>query len=151
MAHWLLKSEPSSFSIDDLERVKVEPWNGVRNYQARNNLQAMKVGDLCFFHHSGAKPPGIVGIAKVKREAYPDASQFDPKSNYFDPKATEDKPRWFNPDVEFVKRFPRLISLAELHEVPQLEGMALLNRSRLSVQPVTAAEWKIICKIAEAK
>lgn len=148
MAHWLLKSEPDAFSIDDLEKVKVEPWNGVRNYQARNNLQAMKVGELCFFHHSGANPPGIVGICEVVKEAYPDASQFDAKSKYHDPKATPEKPRWFNPDVRFVERFPRLISLGELREIPELADMPLLNRSRLSVQPVSDEAWKIICEIA---
>ena len=149
MAHWLVKSEPSSFSIDDLERVGVEPWNGVRNYQARNHLRAMQVGERCFFHHSGANPPGIVGICEVAREAYPDASQFDPASPYHDPKATPDAPRWFNPDMRFIERFPRLLSLEELRGVPELAGMPLLTKSRLSVQPVSDAEWAIIIAIAE--
>lgn len=126
----------------------MEPWNGVRNYQARNHLRAMQVGDRCFFHHSGANPPGIVGICEVVREAYPDASQFDPSSPYFDPKATPDAPRWFNPDMRFVERFPRLISLEELRGLPELEGMPLLSRSRLSVQPVTDLQWKVIEELA---
>jgi predicted RNA-binding protein with PUA-like domain len=149
MAYWLLKSEPDSFSIDDLEKVDVEPWDGVRNYQARNNLQEMKQGDLAFFYHSNAKPPGVVGICEVAEEATPDESQFDPKSKYHDPKATRDKPRWFCPKVRFVRRFDRLVSLPEIREVAELADMALVNRSRLSVQPVSEEHWEIVCRMGE--
>jgi predicted RNA-binding protein with PUA-like domain len=148
VAHWLVKTEPTSFSIDDLERVGVEPWSGVRNFQARNHLRAMRVGDRCFFHHSSVKPPGIVGVCEVVREAYPDATQFDPGSPYHDPKATPDAPRWFNPDVRFIERFPRLLSMDELRTIPELRDMELLRRSRLSVQPVTDAEWDAVVMLA---
>lgn len=150
MAHWLLKSEPTTFGIDHLEQKKVEHWDGVRNYTARNNLRAMKVGEQCFFYHSNADPTGVAGICEVVREAYPDHTQFDPSSKYFDPKATPEKPRWFMPDVGFVRKFPRIVTLAELREVPGLENMVLVNRSRLSVQPVTDEEWEIICSLAES-
>ena len=148
MAYWLVKSEPTTFSIDDLERLGVEHWDGVRNYMARNNLMAMKVGDLAFFHHSSADPPGIAGICEVVREAYPDHTAFDPSSKYFDPKSSPEKPRWFMPDVRFVRKFPRLIPLSEIRETPGLSDMALVQRGqRLSVQPVSEKEWEIICEI----
>jgi predicted RNA-binding protein with PUA-like domain len=148
MAYWLLKSEPSTFGIDDLARKKVEHWDGVRNYVARNHLRAMKLGERAFFYHSSAEPPGIAGICRVVREAYPDHTQFDPSSKYFDPKATPEKPRWFMPDVEFERKFERLISLPELRQTPGLQDMVLLNSMRLSVQPVTEDEWKIINALA---
>ncbi len=149
MAYWLLKSEPGSYSIDDLQREGVACWDGVRNYMARNNLMAMKVGDLGFFHHSSADPPGIAGICEVVREAYPDHTQFDPESKYFDAKATPDKPRWFMPDVRFVRKFPRLIPISEVRNTPGLHDMVLVQRgSRLSVQPVSADEFEIICDLA---
>src|SRR5438270_11445826 len=118
VAYWLVKTDPDSFSIDDLERKGVEHWDGVRNYSARNNLQAMKLGDLAFFYHSSCEPPGVAGVCEVVREAYPDDSQFDPSSKYFDPKATPDKPRWFMPDMRFVKKFGRLVPLAEIRATP---------------------------------
>ena len=149
MAYWLLKSEPTTFSIDHLQAKGIEHWDGVRNYQARNNLRAMAVGDLCFFYHSVVDPTGIAGICEVVREAYPDHTQFDPASKYFDPKASPDKPRWFMPDVRFVRRFDRVVTLKELRTVPGLENMVLLNRGRLSVQPVTEEEWNIINSLAE--
>lgn len=149
MAYWLLKSEPSTFSIDHLKAKKVEHWDGVRNFQARNNLMAMKVGEQAFFYHSNADPIGIAGICKVAKLAYPDHSQFDPTSPYFDPKATPDKPRWFMPDVRYVRTFRRFVTLAELREVPGLEDMALLRASRLSVQPVTDEQWAIVCALAD--
>lgn len=149
MAYWLMKSEPDTYSIDDLERETVACWEGVRNFQARNNLRAMAVGDLAFFYHSNANPPGIAGVCRIVREAYPDDTQFDPASKYHDPKSSPEKPRWYMPDVEFVQKFPRLIPLPELRETPGLEQMDLLNRSRLSVQKVTPEEWKIITAIAE--
>lgn len=149
MAYWLLKSEPDAFSIDDLERVKVEPWNGVRNWSARNNLRAMAVGDLGFFYHSSCTPPGVAGIVRIVREAYPDETQFDPASKYFDPRAKPEKPRWYNPDVGFVAKYPRLVTLAEIKATPGLQDMALLRTFRLSVQPVTEQEWEIVTALAE--
>jgi len=151
MAYWLLKSEPSTYSIDHLKENQVDHWDGVRNYQARNNLQAMRVGELAFFYHSSAEPPGIAGVCRIVREAYPDHTQFDPESTYHDPKATVEKPRWFMPDVGFVRKFDRLIPLSELRQTPGLENMDLLNRSRLSVQKVSDEEWEIINAIAEGR
>lgn len=149
MAYWLLKSEPESFSIDHLKAKKVEHWDGVRNYQARNNLRAMRKGDLGFFYHSNADPPGIAGICSIAREAYPDHTQFDPKSKYYDPSSTVESPKWWMPDVRFVRKFTLLIPLPELKQIPGLEEMALLRRARLSVQPVTEKEWEIILQLAE--
>ena len=146
--HWLMKSEPDVFSIDDLSRKGVAGWDGVRNYQARNFMKAMKVGDKVFFYHSNALPPGIAGVAEVAKLAYPDPTQFDPKEGHYDPKAFPDKPIWFQVDVRFVKKFPRLLSLDELRGVPAIADMPLFNRSRLSVQPVTAAQWKTIVSLA---
>lgn len=149
MAYWLLKTEPTTFSIDDLARKETEHWDGVRNFQARNHLRAMKVGELGFFYHSSVDPKGIAGICEVVREAYPDDSQFDPESKYYDPNSSREDPRWWMPDVRFVKKFDRLITLDELRQVPGLEEMVLLRRSRLSVQPVGDKEWEIITHIAE--
>ena len=147
-AHWLMKSEPDVFSIDDLAKKGVAGWDGVRNYQARNYMKAMKLGDRVFFYHSNALPPGIAGEAVVAKLAYPDPTQFDPKAGHYDPKALPEKPIWFQADLRFVKKFPRLLSLDELRGVPALTGMPLFNRSRLSVQPVTAAQWKTISALA---
>jgi predicted RNA-binding protein with PUA-like domain len=149
VAHWLLKTEPDSFSIDDLERKRVEHWDGVRNYQARSNLRAMRQGELAFFYHSSTDVPGVAGICVVEREAYPDESQFDPESKYFDPKSSPDNPRWWMPDVAFVEKFARVIPLAELRTTSGLEEMVLLQRPRLSVQPVSDTEWNIINDLAE--
>lgn len=149
MAHWLLKTEPEAFSIDDLERLDVSPWDGVRAYMARNNLQAMKLGERAFFYHSSTDPKGIVGICEVVREAYPDHTAFDPESKYYDPRSKPEAPTWFMPDVRFVKKFDRIVTLAELRTIPGLEAMTLLQRGmRLSVQPVTDEEWRIICALA---
>ena len=146
MNHWLMKSEPDAFSIDDLKRKKREPWDGVRNYQARNFMRdGMRPGDKVFFYHSNCAVPGIVGIAEVATDAYPDPSQFDPKSKYFDAGSSRDNPRWMLVDVKFVKKLKRTISLDELKGDPALEGMALLRKgNRLSVMPVDAAHWKYI-------
>ena len=147
--YWLIKSEPDVYSIDDLARDRKSAWEGVRNYQARNHLRAMEVGDLAFFHHSSATPPGIAGIARVSREAYPDPSQFDPKSDYYDSKSDRADPRWSLVEIEFVRKLDRLLPMDELRAMPELGDMALLQRGqRLSVQPVTPAEWKAICKRA---
>jgi len=151
VAYWLLKTEPSAFSIDDLERLGTAPWDGVRNYQARNNLRAMKLGERAFFYHSSAEPPGVVGICEVAREAYPDHTQFDPESKYYDARSKPEDPRWFMPDVRFVERFPRMVSLEELRRTPGLEAMALIQRGqRLSVQPVSVEEWAIVCSLGGA-
>jgi len=142
--HWLMKSEPGVFSIDDLSRRGVAGWDGVRNYQARNFMRDMRIGDKVFFYHSNALPPGIAGAAEVAKTAYPDSTQFDPKAGHYDPKASPDKPIWLQVDLRFVRKFPRLLSLEELRGVPALADMALFRRSRLSVQPVTPAQWKAI-------
>lgn len=146
MNHWLMKSEPDAFSIDDLKRKKREAWDGVRNYQARNYMRdGMRVGDKVFFYHSNCAEPGIVGLAAVATDAYPDPSQFDPKSKYFDPGSSRDNPRWMLVDVKFVKKLKRTITLKELQADPALDGMLLLRKgSRLSVQPVEAAHWEHI-------
>jgi predicted RNA-binding protein with PUA-like domain len=146
ISHWLMKSEPDTFSIDDLKARGSEPWDGVRNYQARNFMRdGMRVGDGVFFYHSNCAEPGIVGLAKVASEAYPDPSQFDPKSDYFDPGASRENPRWMLVDVAFVRKLKRTITLKELQALPSLAEMALVRKgNRLSVMPVTAAEWKII-------
>ena len=146
MNHWLMKSEPDAFSIDDLKRKKQEAWDGVRNYQARNFMRdGMRPGDKVFFYHSNCAVPGIVGVAEVVTDAYPDPSQFDPKSKYFDPGSSRDKPRWMLVDVKFVKKLKRTISLDELKSDPALIEMPLLRKgNRLSVMPVDAAHWKYI-------
>jgi predicted RNA-binding protein with PUA-like domain len=144
--YWLMKSEPDAFSIDDLKRKKQEAWDGVRNYQARNYMRdGMRVGDKVFFYHSNCAEPGIVGIAAVATDAYPDPSQFDPKSKYFDPASSRDNPRWMLVDVKFVKKLKRTITLKELQVDAALDGMVLLRKgSRLSVQPVEEAHWEHI-------
>ncbi len=149
MRHWLIKSEPDVFSIDDLRRVKREPWNGVRNYQARNYMRDdMKPGDLALFYHSNATPPGVAGIAKVASSPYPDATQFDPQSEYFDPKATPENPRWMLVDFEFAAKFPTPVPLQRMKEDPALEGMLVLQKgTRLSITPVEAKHFKRVCKL----
>ncbi|MFC5437403.1 EVE domain-containing protein [Rhodanobacter umsongensis] len=144
--HWLMKSEPEAFSIDDLRRRRVEAWDGVRNYQARNFMRdGMRPGDKVFFYHSNCAEPGIVGIAEVASDAYPDPSQFDAKSKYFDPASKREEPRWMLVDVKFVKKLKRTITLDELKGHGALEDMPLLRKgNRLSVMPVGAAEWKYI-------
>lgn len=150
MNYWLMKSEPDVFGIDDLARRpgQTEHWDGVRNYQARNFMREMKAGDRIFFYHSNAQPPGIVGIAEVAREAYPDFTAWNPESKYFDPKSTPEKPRWFMVDVRFVRKFEHIISLDALRTNPTLADMPLVRRgNRLSVMPVTAEEWERILKM----
>lgn len=153
MHYWLIKSEPDTFSIQDLARAprKTTGWEGVRNYQARNFLRAMKRGDLAIYYHSNAEPPAAVGVAKVVREAYPDDTAWNPKSPYHDPKASPANPLWSMVDVQLVEIFPRPIPLAELRSVKALAGMELLRRgSRLSVTPVTPAEFRTLEKLARA-
>ena len=152
MRYWLMKSEPSEFSIDDLVRApkQTTPWVGVRNYQARNFMRdGMRIGDRAFFYHSSCPLPGIAGIVEISRLAYPDATQFDPKSGYFDPKSTSDAPRWLHVDVKLVAK-TRLVTLPMLRETPGLGDMVVLRRgNRLSITPVTPAEWKIVEKLAK--
>ena len=151
MAYWLMKSEPDVFSIDDLRRVKKSGWDGVRNYQARNFMRdGMRVGDLVLFYHSNAEPPGVAGIARVSREAHPDPSQFDKKSEYYDPKATKEKPIWEMVEVEFVEAFPATIPLDALKKEKALSEMALVQKgTRLSVMPVKEAEWNCIIALSK--
>lgn len=145
---WLMKSEPDTFSIDDLKKKSVAGWDGVRNYQARNFMREMRVGDKVLFYHSNAKPPGIAGLAEVAKSAYPDPTQFDSKADHYDFKAAPDKPIWFQVDVRFVQKFTRLLSLDELRGIAALSDMLLFRRSRLSVQPVSAAQWQVIVRRA---
>ncbi len=149
MRYWLMKSEPSDVSIDDLVNLpdQTVAWYGVRNYQARNFMRdQMRVGDAVLFYHSNCAVPGIAGIARVSGTAYPDATQFDRNSKYFDSKATQETPRWFNVDVQWVKTI-KLISLTELRRHPQLENMRILQRgNRLSITPLDPAEWDFILK-----
>ncbi|MAZ40287.1 MAG: EVE domain-containing protein [Legionellales bacterium] len=146
--YWLIKSEPDAFSIDDLKSCpnQTEHWDGIRNYQARNMMRdQMKIGDLAFFYHSNAKPPGIVGIAQVCSEAYPDHTQFDPDSKYYDVKATMDNPRWMMVDFKFKRKFKRMITLDELKKIPKLEDTPLLRKgNRLSIMPMSPQAWEII-------
>lgn len=153
--YWLMKSEPDAFSIDDLQRVGTEPWNGVRNYQARNFMRdGMKVGDGILFYHSNTKVPGIVGTATVASAAYPDDTQFDPTSDYHDPKASREQPRWYLVDVAFERKLAHVIALDEIkrHTDELGEGFPLTAKgNRLSVFPVTAAQWKLLLALEKKK
>ncbi|PJK10222.1 EVE domain-containing protein [Lysobacteraceae bacterium NML08-0793] len=148
--YWLMKSEPSEFSIDDLQAVPTEPWSGVRNYQARNFMRQMEPGDGVLFYHSNTDVPGIYGLAEVASLPYPDPTQFDPQSQYHDPKATLEEPRWQLVDVRYVRHLKRPISLVEIreHRDDLGEEFALIRTgSRLSVMPVTAAQWKLLLSL----
>ena len=151
--YWLMKSEPDVFSYDDLERAKDRTtlWDGIRNYQARNFMRdEMRVGDGVLYYHSNAQPPGVAGLAEIASEPYPDPTQFDPKSKYHDPKSDPDDPRWILVDVRAVRPLERLVTLAELKAEPDLADMGVVQKgSRLSIQPVTAAEWKLVQKLAK--
>jgi predicted RNA-binding protein with PUA-like domain len=149
MAYWLMKSEPSAYSIDDLEKDGVTPWEGVRNYQARNFMRdEMKIGDLVLFYHSNASPAGVVGIGRVVRESYPDHFAWNPESKYFDKRSTPEKPLWFMVDVGFITRFSEVVPLARIKEDPILAGIMVARRgSRLSIQPVEEAHFRHICKL----
>ncbi|HEY8554394.1 MAG TPA: EVE domain-containing protein [Burkholderiales bacterium] len=145
--YWLMKSEPDVFSIDDLRARpgRTEHWDGVRNFQARNYMRAMRKGDLAFFYHSSCPEPGVAGIVEIVREAYPDFTAWDPRSPYHDPRSTPEKPYWYMVDVRFKRKLERLVPLAELRANPKLKHMRLLARgNRLSIMPVTAAEWEAI-------
>lgn len=146
--YWLMKSEPGEFSIDDLKKLGpgTEPWDGVRNYQARNMMRdEMKPGDQVFFYHSACEQPGIVGIMKIAGESHPDPTAFDPKDKHFDPKSDQGNPRWFLVDVKFVRKLKRTISLSELKEHDAIADMVLLRRgNRLSIMPVSKNDWNYI-------
>lgn len=144
-----MKSEPDVFSIDDLKKKNKSGWDGVRNYQARNFMRdEMKKGDLILFYHSSCEIPGIAGIAKVAKESHPDPTQFDRKSEYYDPKSAEDNPRWFMVEVEFVEKFDAIIPLSKLKEEKQLAKMPVVQKgSRLSINPVTEFEFKHILNL----
>lgn len=150
MHYWLIKSEPDVFGIDHLAKVGTEPWSGVRNYQARNSMwKDMKPGDLALFYHSNAKPPGVAGIAEVAGEAYPDPTQFDEDSDYFDPKSKPESPRWWLRDFTFIAKFDELIPLETLKADPHLTDMIVCQKgTRLSIMPVSAPHFKRVCKLA---
>lgn len=157
MKYWLMKSEPESFSIDDLARAprKTTCWDGVRNYQARNMLRdEMKRGDLAFFYHSNCEEPGVAGIVDIVREGYPDHTAFDPEDHHFDPKSDPDNPRWYMVDVKLVEKLPRVVSLRELknYASKELADFRLLAKgNRLSVMPVTASQWKFVKSLSHGK
>ena len=147
MNYWLFKTEPGCFSFDDLKNRPgmTEPWDGVRNFQARNFLRdSVSVGDLVLFYHSNIPEPAVVGLAEVVRAGYPDVTALDPNSEHFDPKASVDKPIWYMVDVRYVKSLPKIVTLEDIKGNPLLADMPLVKRSRLSIQPVTADEWQII-------
>jgi len=149
MRYWLMKSEPEEFSIDALAKKKLEPWNGVRNYQARNYMRdGMKVGDGVLFYHSNCAEPGVVVAGEIRSEAHPDPSQFDPKSDYYDPASKREEPRWLLVDVGYKRKLKRTITLAELKDRPQLQNLALVKKgNRLSVMPVSRSEWDDILSL----
>lgn len=149
MNYWLMKSEPEVLSIDQLKKIKHSLWDGVRNYQARNfMMRDFKVGDLVLFYHSNAEPTGIAGVARVSKPAVPDPTQFDKRSEYYDPKADRENPRWFCVEVEFREKFKNFVPLSRLREQKGLEEMLVIKRGqRLSIQPVTPKEFKIVCEL----
>ena len=151
--YWLIKSEPTAYSIDDLKRDKTTLWEGVRNYQARNFMtKEMKVGDEALFYHSSTEPPGVVGIAEVGGPAEPDPTQFDAKDSHYDPKATPANPIWYCVRVKFKQKFARQVSLPELRGRKELQNMVLLRKgSRLSIQPVTEKEFRLVSKLGSSK
>lgn len=150
MAYWLMKSEPDVYGIDHLERDRTEIWDGVRNYRARNLMRdEMAVGDLAFFYHSNAKPPGVAGIMRIHRTGVVDPTQFDPESRYFDETSDPDDPRWICVEVEYIETLPEFVPLDVLKSTPGLEDMAVVQRGqRLSVQPVTDEEWELVLGLA---
>ncbi len=152
MRFWLLKTEPDEYSIDDLAAAGEQgaPWDGIRNYQARNYLRDdLSAGDRVLIYHSSCAKVGVAGVALVRRGGYPDPAQFDPESRYYDPKATQQNPRWYQLDLTFERRFEQVVSLARLKKTPKLQSMVLLRQGRLSVQPVALAEWEVILELAE--
>ena len=148
MRHWLFKSEPFAYGFEQLRADGTTPWSGVRNWQARGNMKAMEIGDLGFFYHSSIAQPCAVGICRVVKVAYPDFTQFDPQSEYYDATSKPERPKWHMVDVEYVEPLSRPVTLAEMRAEPRLEGMVLLRRGRLSVQPVTKREWDIVMELS---
>jgi predicted RNA-binding protein with PUA-like domain len=149
--YWLMKSEPDAYSIDDLERDGREPWDGIRNYEARNFMRdEMKIGDRALFYHSSVRPPAIVGTMEICSEPYPDPTQFDPGSKYFDEKSSESDPTWQLVDVKFVQKFDKPVTRNQLKKVKELKDMMLFKRNRLSITKVTEAEYKKILELADA-
>ena len=151
--YWLVKSEPETFSIDDLARAprQTTSWDGVRNYQARNFMREMAIGDHVLFYHSNADPPAVVGSAEVVKTAYPDDTQFDTHNVHYDAASTKERPRWEMVDLKYREKFPTSLALDRLRQEAKLKGMVLLRKgSRLSVQPVSEAEWKVIIQLAES-
>lgn len=152
--YWLFKSEPGTFSIQDLKRChdQTSAWEGVRNYQVRNMLRdKIKLGDQAFFYHSSCEPPGIVGVVEIVKEGYPDFCSWDKQSQYFDPKSTKDHPKWFMVDVKLVEIFPKMIALQSLKAHPELKSMQVAQRgNRLSITPVKKEEWDVILRLAWA-
>ncbi len=146
MNYWLIKSEPDAFSIDDMEKARTEPWDGIRNYQARNFMRdGMQIGDRVLFYHSNTKPPGVVGIVEVASKAYPDHTAWDENSKYYDPKSPEESPRWLMVDFSFIEKFDAIIPLDTLKKEEQLEGMLTLRKgNRLSITPVEKAHFEYI-------
>ena len=148
--YWLMKSEPDAFSIDDMEKAGVEPWDGIRNYAARNYMRdEMKIGDGVLFYHSNAKPMAVVGTMEVASEPYPDPTQFDPNAKYFDRKSKESDPRWILVDVKFIQKFDHPVTRDAMKADPALEGMEMFRLSRLSITPVTEGEWDRIHEMAK--
>ena len=150
MNYWLMKSEPETYSIQDLERQKKSDWEGVRNYQARNFMRdQMRIGDLALFYHSNAKPSGVAGICKISKTGVADYTSWDPKSKYFDPKTDPDNPKWIMVEVEFVEKFSEVIPLSELREHEELKGLAILQKgSRLSITPTSKNEFDYIKQLS---
>ena len=156
MNYWLMKSEPSTFGIDHLAKARnrTSAWDGVRNFQARNYMREMQVGDLAFFYHSSCEVPGIAGIVSIAREAYPDQTAFDAKDDHYDPDSDPDNPRWYAVDVKLEEKYAKVLTLEELraHANGKLSGMVLLKRgNRLSITPVTKTEWMFITSLARAQ
>jgi predicted RNA-binding protein with PUA-like domain len=150
--YWLMKSEPDVYAIANLQRQKVGTWEGVRNYQARNHMRAMHEGDLALFYHSSATPPGVAGLMRIVKEAYPDETQFDPKSEYYDAQSKPEAPRWDRVDVGYIETFPSFVPLEDLKNDPKCEGMLVIKRGmRLSVQPVEKKHFAHILKLAGSK
>lgn len=149
MRYWLMKTEPETFSIADLERVGVEPWTGVRSHFARAQMRKMAVGDNVLFYHSSTVPPGVAGLARIERTGVVDETQFDPNSPYYDAKATRERPIWDCVDVKFVARLPHYVTLAQIRADAALADMTLLKIGRLSVQPVTARQYARVVRLGQ--
>ncbi len=151
MRHWLFKSEPHAYSFEQLEKDRTTPWSGVRNFQARNNMMEMRIGDLGFFYHSGIAEPAAVGIVRVVREAYPDFTAWEKGGEYYDRRSPQHKPMWQMVDVEYVEPLQHPVTLAQMRAEPRLFGMQLLKKgSRLSVQPLTPSEWTIVLELSRS-